>query len=151
MPLTNDELSAIMTDASKRVQGDLSWSSDEYRSPAQRFRSEIASSAGWPLFVQGYYNPYAMTLSYAIILKTVGRIYGLDLGRHHHNPQGGRIGEKHKHTWSEQYRDKEAYVPDDITAPVSNPVAVWGQFCTEALLKHDGVLAEPMHQKDMFL
>ena len=47
--------------------------------------------------------------------------------------------------------DKRAYVPDDITAPVSNPVATWGQFCTEALLKHDGVLAEPMPQKDVFL
>ena len=151
MPLTNAELSAIMTDPSKRVQGNINWSGDEYRSPAQRFRSEIASSAGWPLFVQGYYNPYAVTLSYAIILKTVGRIYGLDLGKEHHNPQGDQIGEKHKHKWSERHRDKEAYVPDDITASVSNPVKVWRQFCVEACLEHDGVLAEPAHQKDMFL
>lgn len=151
MPLTNAELSAILTDTSKRVHGDIHWSDDEYHSPAQRFRSEISSSVGWPLFVQGYYNPYAMALSYAIILKPVGRIYGLDLGKEHHNPQGDQIGEMHKHKWSERYRDKQAYAPDDITAPVSQPVAVWQQFCTEACLEHDGVLAEPAQQGDIFL
>ena len=32
------------------------------------------------------------------------------------------VGEKHKHRWSERYRDKEAYVPTDVAAPVSDPV-----------------------------
>ena len=151
MPLTNAELSAILTDTSKRIHGDINWSGDEYHSPAQRFRSEISSSAGWPLFVQGYYNPYAMSLSYAIVLKTIGRIYGLDLGKDHRNPHGEQIDGTHKHKWSERYRDKQAYAPNDITAPVSRPVAVWRQFCTEACLEHDGVLAEPVQQEDLFL
>lgn len=143
MPLTNAEWSAILTDTSKHIPDDIGWSDDEYHSPAQQFRAEIDSSAGWPLFVKGSYNPCVMTLSYAIILKTVGRIYALDLGKDHHNPQCDRIGEKHKHKWSEQYRDKEAYVPGDITAPVSNPVKVWQQFCAEACLDHGGTLARP--------
>ena len=143
MPLTNAEWSAILTDTSKRILGDIGWSDDEYHSSTQQFRAEIDSSADWPLFVKGSYNPLSMTLSYVIILKTVGRIYALDLGKDHHNPQCNRVGEKHKHQWSEQYRDKEAYVPGDITAPISNPVEVWRQFCAEAYLEHDGTLAHP--------
>ena len=143
MLLTNLELSLILRDTSKRILGDIGWSDDEYRSPAQQFRAEIDSSEGRPLFVKGSYNPFAMTLSYAIILKPTGRIYALDLGKDHHNPQCNRVGEKHKHEWSERYRDKEAYVPEDITAPASRPVEVWQQFCAEACLEHDGTLAHP--------
>ena len=35
--------------------------------------------------VKGRYNGAAGTLTYALILKTAGRIYGLDLGKDHHN------------------------------------------------------------------
>jgi hypothetical protein len=63
-----------------------------------------------------------------LILKTAGRIYGLDLGKEHHNPQCQQVGDKHKHRWTEQFHDKEAYVPDDITATAENPVEVWTEF-----------------------
>ncbi len=53
------------------------------------------------------------------------------MGKDHHNPSCVNIGEKHKHRWNEQLRDKDAYVPEDITASVTDPVAVWQQFCTE--------------------
>ena len=69
---------------------------------------------------QGRYNQDARTLTYALILKTVGRIYGLDMGKDHHNPQCEQVGDTHKHRWSEQYRDKEAYVPTDVTGAVSD-------------------------------
>ena len=35
MLLTNLELSLILRDTSKRILGDIGWSDDEYRSPAQ--------------------------------------------------------------------------------------------------------------------
>ena len=83
---------------------------------------------------------------------TVGRIYGLDLGKDHHNPQCNQVGEKHKHKWTEQFRDKQAYVPDDITEAASDPQAVWKQFCGEARLSHNGTLpAPPLQQEDLFL
>ena len=107
------------------------------------FRIDIESTNGWPLFVQGRYNEAARTLSYALILKTEGRICGLDLGKDHHNPQCDQVGEKHKHRWSERYRDKEAYVPDDVNAPVSDPVAVWTEFCAEARIQHHGSMQAP--------
>jgi hypothetical protein len=50
------------------------------------------------------------------------------------------VGEKHKHTWDERLRDKEAYVPDDITADVSDPLTVWAQFCVEGKIVHRGVM-----------
>ena len=134
---------AVLADESKRVQGDVSWKEDEDRSPAVEFRVDIESTSGWPLFVKGRYNVAARTLTYALILKTTGRIYGLDLGKDHHNPQCDQVGEKHKHRWSEPYGDKEAYVPDDVGAPVSDPVAVWKEFCAEARIQHDGSMKPP--------
>ena len=101
------------------------------------------SDEGWPLLVIGRYNRLARTLNYVLILRTAGRIYGLDLGKDHHNPQCDQVGDKHMHRWSEQYRDKEAYVPHGVTAPQSAPVAVWEQFCAEAGIQHDGTMKSP--------
>ena len=65
------------------------------------------------------------------------------MGKDHHNPQCEQVGDTHKHRWSEQYRDKEAYVPTDVTGAVSDPVAVWKQFCAEARIQHDGSMSSP--------
>ena len=114
MPLTDAEFAAIMADK-KQISGNIVWNEDEGHSPARVFRAKVESAAGWSLFVQGRYNPLAGTLTYALILRTEGRIYGLCMGKDHHNPQCDQVGEKHKHRWSERYRDKEAYIP--MTSP----------------------------------
>ena len=148
MPLLTDrEFASILADETKRIQDDIAWREDEDHSPAAvEFRVEIESMNGWPLVVKGYYNSVAGTLSYTIILKTTGRIYGLDLGKDHHNPQCQQVGEPHKHQWSEQFGDKEAYVPNDVNAPVSDPVAVWKEFCAKARIRHDGRMQPPAKQ-----
>ena len=143
MRLTDSEFEAILEDETKRVRGDITWRKDEDHSPAREFRVKIESASGWPLFVKGRYNPAAGTLTYALILKTAGRIYALDLGKDHHNPQCEQVGEKHKHRWSERYGDKEAYVPVDVNAPASDPVAVWKEFCAEARIRHKGRMERP--------
>ena len=145
---TNTEFDIILNDKSKSIDGDIDWVEDEDHSPAREFRCEVLSDAKWPLFVKGWYNPLAGTLSFSIILKTVGRIYALDMGKDHHNPQCHRVEEKHKHKWTDKYRDKEAYVPEDITESISNPAAVWRQFCAEANIRHDGKIS-PL-QAEMF-
>lgn len=151
MSLTDGEFASILDDATKRIEGDIAWAEDEDHSPAWQFRAEVGSSAGWPLFINGYYNPQARTLSYTLILRTEGRIYGLDLGKDHHNPECIQVGDKHKHRWSEQFRDREAYVPNDITGTVANPVAVWRQFCAEARIEHKGEMRQPpLEQTDIF-
>ena len=150
MALTDTDFATILSDESKCVQGDVTWTEDEDRSPAVEFRADIASTNGWPLFVRGRYNVAARTLTYALVLKTAGRIYGLDLGKDHHNPQCNRVGEKHKHRWSERHRDKEAYVPDDVKAPATDPVAVWKEFCAEARIRHDGSMKPPPPKQGEF-
>lgn len=143
MPLIDSEFAAILDDETKRIRGDVAWREDEDHSPAREFRVEVESAGGWPLFVQGRCSFVAGTLTYALILKTAGRIYALDLGRDHHNPQCERVGEKHKHRWSERYGDREAYAPDDVSAPASDPVAAWKEFCAEARIRHEGRMERP--------
>ena len=150
--LTDAEFDAILSDEAKRIEVDIVWQEDQDHSPSVEFSADVRSDAGWPLFVRGSYNPLIPALTYALILKTAGRIYALDLGKDHHNPQCQQVGETHKHRWSERFRDKEAYAPHEITASASDPVAVWRQFCSEAKLIHRGTLASPPRRTgDLFI
>ena len=150
MALSNTEFETILSDTTKHIEAPISWQEDEDHSPAVEFRAEVQSDTGWPLFVRGSYNPLIPALTYALILKTSGRVYGLDLGKDHHNPDCKQVGEKHKHRWTEKFRDKEAYVPDDITVDASDPVVAWQQFCAEANLTHVGGMAAPVQTGDLF-
>jgi hypothetical protein len=143
MPLTQAEFETLITDGSKRIEGDLDWVEDEDHSPAVQFRAEILSDAGYPLFVRGRFNGPAGTLSYVLMHRGSGRVYGLDLGADHHNPGCDRVGEVHKHRWTDQYADKQAYRPDDIGALATDPLAVWREFCAEAKITHRGRLLPP--------
>lgn len=146
--LTQEEFEELIADPSKSIEGDIIWA--QARSPWSGFRAEIISPAGYPLFLKGSYNPIIATLSYHIIHRTIGRIYGLDLGKDHRNPDGQRIGEKHKHRWYEPLRDKQAYIPPDITALATEPEKVWEEFCQEAKLIHNGTMAPPHTQLGLF-
>jgi hypothetical protein len=148
MTLTQVEFEALIADISKEIEGDIVWVEDEDHSPAMEFRVEVRSMAGYPLFVRGSYNALAGTLSFVLIQRGVGRIYALDLGKDHHNPSCKMVGEKHKHRYSEQLGDKEAYVPQDITSSVRDPVGVWKQFCAEARIRHNGNIQEPLPTQD---
>lgn len=142
MPLTDTEFAAILQDA-KEIKEDIRWLGDEDDSPALGFRAEVGSNGGWSLFVQGRHNRRIAKLTYALILRTDGRIFGLCLGNNHHNPQCNQVGPKHMHLWTEQYRDKEAYVPSEITASADEPAAVWQQFCAAAGIRHLGRMFPP--------
>jgi hypothetical protein len=148
---TEAELQTILEDLTKIIVGDITWTEDEDHSPAAEFRAEIASEAGYPLFVRGSFNPLAQTLTFAIIHASSRRIYALDLGKDHHNPNCQNVGERHKHRWTDLFRDKDAYVPIDIAQSIANPVAVWKEFCAEAKITHQGVMqAPPAHQPNLF-
>ena len=111
----------------------------------------MRSESEYPIFVQGRYNPDNGKLSYAIIHRGEGRIYALDLGAEHRNPDGSHVGDKHKHRWREGDRDKWAYVPDDITESWDRPREVWQQFCAEANLLHSGTIQVPRMQRGLQL
>lgn len=141
--MLDSEFDQILNDGTKEITADIHWTDDQDHSPSVEFRVEVLSELEHPLFVRGSYNGLASTLTFALIHRGYGRIYALDMGKDHHNPTCKHTGELHKHRWSETFRDKEAYVPDDITAPVTRPVEVWQQFCREAGIRHNGIMHEP--------
>ena len=143
--MNQPDFEALLNDPTKRVVSDITWADDEDHSPTVEFRVEVESDAGYPIFIRGSFNSLAGALSYTLVHRGSGRIYALDLGKDHHNPTCSYVGEKHKHRWNEPMGDKEAYVPSDITAPVSDPVAVWVEFCEEAKIKHLGLMHRPPH------
>ena len=146
MIISQQKVEAILSDNTKTISEDIEWNADDDHSPAQEFRVEVDTIFGYPLFLNGWYNPLSGKLSYTIIHRGVGRIYSLDLGSDHRNPDGKRVGEKHKHRWKGGSRDKVAYVPGDITAPWCRPVEAWKQFCAEANLSHSGIMSPPQVQ-----
>jgi len=140
------EFEAILKDSTKSIPNRIQWSGDEDHYPCFEFSADIESQLGYPIVLKGSYNPEALTLTFAVIHRKFGRIYGLDLGKSHKNPDQTRVGEKHKHTWKEECRDKSAYVPEDITIGISDIEGVWDQFCKEAKITHSGLDRPPEHQ-----
>jgi hypothetical protein len=135
-------LNRILAD-SKSIAGEISWAADDDHTPTVEFRADVESPSDDPLVVIGKLNRPAAKLSFSLIHKGIGRVYGLCLGSDHHNPDGTFTGDKHKHSWTDGHRDRKAYVPQDITADVSNPSEVWQQFCAEAGIEHAGELRPP--------
>jgi hypothetical protein len=147
--MSQQEYDAIINDRTKVIEADIVWEGAG-NSLTREFRMDIASDEGHPIFVKGWYNPRSGKLSFSIIHRTVGgRIYGLDLGAEHYNPDGKPVGEKHKNYWVSGYRDKWAYVPDDITGTWDRPIQVWEQFCAEVSLSHSGTIRHPDTQGGM--
>ena len=138
MAITQTEFDTILDDNTKRIDGDIVWRQDPDHSPAYEFRIEIESDAGYPLLLNGWCNPIAGKLSYTILHRSTGRVYALDLGADHHNPDCNHVGEKHKHRWNDGFADKMAYVPSDITAAPDEVEKAWREFCAEARIMHNG-------------
>ena len=148
--MSDSEFELLMSE-SKSIDSDIGWSIDEDHSPTVEFRVNVECSVQG-LSVKGSFNTLAGKLSYVLIHQGTGRIYALDLGADHHNPDCNNVGELHKHRWSEDSRDKYAYVPSDITAPANEPHRVWKQFCAEANIVHKGTLNEiPAVQMDLLI
>ncbi len=150
MTISQEEYNAIINDDTKRITEDIHWENDPH-TPTARFRIEAQSDYEYPIFINGWYNPASGKLSYAIIHRSAGRIYGLDLGADHRNPDGTLIGRKHKNYWHEGHKDKWAYEPQDITESWNRPAEVWRQFCDEAKLLHLGIMHLPIIQMETLL
>ena len=148
MTLSQQEYDAIISDPTKIIRENIRWEGNS-NSTRREIRIDIESDEGHPIFLKGWYNSSSGKLSYAIIHRSVGRIYGLDLGADHQNPDGKSVGEKHKNYWVPGHRDKWAYVPEDITESWERPAEVWRQFCAEALLTHSGTMQAPVTQRGL--
>ena len=150
MTLNQQEYEAIINDETKVITEDIVWEGN-LSSPTRKFRAEVSSDEAYPIFVDGWCNFASGKLSYSIIHRGVGRIYGLDLGADHQNPDGEFVGEKHKNYWVSGSRAKWAYVPNDITETWEHILEVWRQFCVEARIDHDGEMQSPTFQRTLIL
>ncbi|GIW94575.1 MAG: hypothetical protein KatS3mg110_2616 [Pirellulaceae bacterium] len=138
MSLSQSDVQQILNDNSKYIQGDVTWRPDRQHAQWLVFRVPVHSQFCGELYVKGSYNPSIPALSYALILDSKCRIYALDLGKRHHNPDCTHVGPKHKHVWTDAHGDKWAYEPSDITADATKPADAWTQFCREAKIHHRG-------------
>lgn len=150
MILADDEFKTIM-DSVKVIHSDIIWRRREGRGYALSFRADIDSAFAYSLFVGGYFIPRGPSLSFSLVKDRQQRIYGLDIGSDHRDPSGSFAGKLHKHRWSEHRGDEKAtYTPSDITAPASDPMKVWLQFCAEANIEHKGrMFLPPSYHKEM--
>ncbi len=126
--MTQDEFEALLHDTSKQINEPISWAENPTHAPTVEFRVSVESDEGYPIFVKGSYNKLIQTLTYVLIHRQFGRIYGLDLAKDHRNPDGQRVGEIHKHRWDETFRDKQAYCPPTSPNPRQIPSASGDNF-----------------------
>lgn len=151
MALSQTEFERLLADPAKRIVGDIVWVDDLSHPPARKFRVEVESDTGWPLFLQGWWNPASEKLCYTLFYRGAGRIVGLDLGYDGHTNRDGQVlRDTHKHRWSEHAADKDAYTPLDITADWHEPVEVWRQFCAETSIVHAGEMPVPIVEGAQF-
>ena len=142
-PEMDEEYKAIIDDDAKSISENIVWHDVPGDPAAQEFRVNVYCPAVDEMFIKGRYNPFAGKLTYALVIPGVGRIYGLDLGMNHRNPNGEYAGRAHKNYWVNGAEDRWAYAPQDITASVNDPVRVWRQFCAEANIRHTGTMTSP--------
>lgn len=144
MVLSDQEFTKIISDKSKRIMENITWEGDRENSEIVKFRVPITSDNRYPIFINGSYNRYLERLSYKIIHKEINRrIYGLDMGKDHKNPDETLVGKNHIHIWSETYGDKKAVSANErIFSTANEPVEVWQEFCREANIDFLGTMAE---------
>ena len=143
--LSQPEFERLLADPTKRIMGDIAWTDDLDHFPAQEMRASIESDQAWPIWAYGWWQPRYEKISYALIHRPGGRVFGLDIGGGRHgNPGGASIHGTHLHRWTAAHHDGIAVLRPDITLPWTQPVELWELFCAEANIAHLGRLAMPM-------
>lgn len=86
--------------------------------------------------LHGNYNLELGTYTFTIIMNG-NRVKSLDIGKAHKEH-----GEKHKHSWTETHKDRNVYVPDDITTGADMKI-VFQEFLAECNIKTEVELPNP--------
>ncbi len=123
----------------KRIVGSKQW---HQRNDGNWYiEMPVEASEQLPLRLYGRFNP--RTGNYTFILF-YGRLNlrRLDMGKTHHNPGCDNVGSPHKHTWTDRFRDKLAYMPSDMKATDSLG-DIFAKFLAECNIVLEGRFKEP--------
>ncbi len=137
--MTGEQVRDFIGRPDKRLVGDVELQPASEHAGAFAFRGHIVYSGGPEVGLQIWFNPYARDgkISIAYFGMGIGRIYGLCVNISHICVNISHSGmELHKHSGPRSV--DQPYVPNDITAPASNPQGVRREFCAETGLIHDG-------------
>ena len=141
--MNKDDVDAFLRSLAMRIEGDIRWRLDRRSHRAFRFRADVRTSDPNDHYLEGWYSPRSEKLTLAVFRPDRGRIYGLCMGISHPELDTEDPRRPHKHYWTDQHRDQNRYLPDDISAEWSNPVQVWAEFQRESHLVHDGRFHPP--------
>ena len=135
--MTQDEIVAFISNPARRIDGDIAWAPARNRPGRYELYRLVEGASPPEVYLAGWFYPASGHLSFTYLVREnpgrSGRIYGLCVGLHHNG-----VGPVHKHGIRNARMD--TYAPADITAPASDPPAVWRQFCAESNLTHRGRL-----------
>ncbi len=138
--MTEAEISALLADTTKRIEGDIEWQVDKPSPHVAYFRASVLSEEiDVPLFVKVTYNRILRKTSMALFSQTDGRLFGIDVGKDHYNRKQGLVGD-HRHRWRQGTRDRIADAFEVSAEIKEDPVKLWRLFCQEANIRHDGTL-----------
>jgi hypothetical protein len=137
LPVSEQEVRDIMR-SKKTIEEDIAWSSSDDKAYTVEFNVPIKIDYPCKLILIGSYNFRIERFSFTILYNNEARIRSLDIGTDHKNPDDKKkIGKKHKHKWTNKYKDKLAYVPDDITTGAKIH-KVFYEFLKECNIEYKG-------------
>ncbi len=153
MGLSFTEFESWLYDNTKTIEEDIFWTpiSNDNHESGFGFRVSIKSAIELPVELSGYFNLKSRKLSFSVIHKTEGRIYGLCTGDAKHREGTKWIFGKHKHRWDESEKLGHVYEPNDITAKWDQIEDVLRQFGAEANITLECDIDDPpSHQERLF-
>ena len=116
-------------------------------------RGDVAGVEGFDLAVEVTWNPRSDKASACLFVKHVkplwSRIYGVDLGEDHHNPDCQLTGDPHRHDkWSVKYGVKFGSAAPDLVG--RSVPEMFGMFLEECGIEMPGTLVMPKVQTRLF-
>ncbi len=141
-PFTEDEVNHVMG-LRKWIEQEqkIEWCREEgyqqFELPIQCEEDYKLRLVGTLTEATGYYKFNLFLGSYPIRM--------LHIGKAHHNPDCGRVGQNHKHKWTDEHQTRWAYEPEEIDF-TDMEKAFW-TFLEECRIEYRGAFVKPAVQR----
>lgn len=110
----------------------------------QEFEVPIQCEEAYDLSLKGVLTEVTGYLKLNLFLGSFP-IRMLHIGKRHRNPDGTRIGPRHKHLWTDEHAERWAYEPDDIDF-TDTESAFWS-FLEECSIEYQGAFVKPVTER----